>query len=273
MHEIPASLAEFATRELRGRGIEIRTGTRLERMSTSARATLSDRRARSRPARSAGPRACSRRRSCGELGLPLDAGRPDRDRRAPARARAGTRLGHRRRRRGAGPGPATQRAVPADRPARASARAGVVADNVAAALGGGRPRQFRYRTLGVFVDMGQHKAVATMLGLRLRGFPAWFAARTYHLPDAGHGAPAAADARLDRRPALRPRLGRARRSSGHPPTLGGLPRRPGRRRDRRRVDRAADELTFREGRRRRPAGRPSRSRERRRCTTSRATSG
>jgi NADH dehydrogenase len=29
--------------------------------------------------------------------------------------------------------------------------------------------------------MGQHQAVATMLGLRLRGFPAWFAARTYHL--------------------------------------------------------------------------------------------
>jgi NADH dehydrogenase len=29
--------------------------------------------------------------------------------------------------------------------------------------------------------MGQHKAVATILGVRLRGFPAWFAARTYHL--------------------------------------------------------------------------------------------
>ena len=29
--------------------------------------------------------------------------------------------------------------------------------------------------------MGQHKAVATMLGVRLRGFPAWFAARTYHV--------------------------------------------------------------------------------------------
>jgi NADH dehydrogenase len=43
------------------------------------------------------------------------------------------------------------------------------------------PKPFRYRTLGVFVDMGQHKAVATILGLRLRGFPAWFAARTYHL--------------------------------------------------------------------------------------------
>jgi NADH:ubiquinone reductase (H+-translocating) len=56
-----------------------------------------------------------------------------------------------------------------------------VGDNVAAALVGRKPRPFRYRTLGVFVDLGQHKAVATMLGLPLRGFPAWFAARTYHL--------------------------------------------------------------------------------------------
>ena len=32
MPEIPPSLAEFASRELRARGIELRTGTRLERM-------------------------------------------------------------------------------------------------------------------------------------------------------------------------------------------------------------------------------------------------
>ena len=38
-----------------------------------------------------------------------------------------------------------------------------------------------YRTLGVFVDMGRNKAVASILGIPLRGFPAWFAARTYHL--------------------------------------------------------------------------------------------
>ena len=55
----------------------------------------------------------------------------------------------------------------------------MVADNVAAVLGGRRARRFRYRTLGVFVDMGRHKAVATMLGVRLRGFVAWFAA--YHM--------------------------------------------------------------------------------------------
>jgi NADH dehydrogenase len=57
----------------------------------------------------------------------------------------------------------------------------VTGDNVAAALKSGKPRPFRYRTLGVFVDLGRHKAVATILGVRLRGFPAWFAARTYHL--------------------------------------------------------------------------------------------
>jgi len=57
----------------------------------------------------------------------------------------------------------------------------VVGHNVAATLAGRKLRKFRYRTLGVFVDMGQHQAVATMMGLRLSGFPAWFAARTYHL--------------------------------------------------------------------------------------------
>jgi NADH:quinone reductase (non-electrogenic) len=29
--------------------------------------------------------------------------------------------------------------------------------------------------------MGRHQAVAEMLRVRIRGFPAWFAARTYHL--------------------------------------------------------------------------------------------
>jgi NADH dehydrogenase len=42
-------------------------------------------------------------------------------------------------------------------------------------------RKFKYKTLGVFVDLGRNKAVAVMMGVRLTGFPAWFAARTYHL--------------------------------------------------------------------------------------------
>jgi NADH dehydrogenase len=56
-----------------------------------------------------------------------------------------------------------------------------VATNVAAALGAGRPKPFTYKTLGVFVDMGHRKAVAETVGIRWRGFPAWFLARTYHL--------------------------------------------------------------------------------------------
>jgi len=80
------------------------------------------------------------------------------------------------------PDPAKCGAQPSPPTAQHAIRQGrVVADNLAATLAGGRLRRFRYRTLGVFVDMGQHKAVATMLGLRLRGFAAWFAARTYHL--------------------------------------------------------------------------------------------
>ncbi|MDP9400858.1 MAG: hypothetical protein M3P39_07945 [Actinomycetota bacterium] len=51
------------------------------------------------------------------------------------------------------------------------------ARNVAAALGRGRRSPFRYRTLGVFVDMGNREAVASTLGVRWRGLPAC----TYHL--------------------------------------------------------------------------------------------
>src|SRR5205085_265079 len=43
------------------------------------------------------------------------------------------------------------------------------ARNVAASLGRGRIQPFRYRTLGVFVDMGRGEAVAQTIGLRWRG--------------------------------------------------------------------------------------------------------
>jgi NADH dehydrogenase len=80
------------------------------------------------------------------------------------------------------PDPAQRRKAPSPQTCQHALRQGRVAgSNVAAVLAGRKPRPFRYRTLGVFVDMGRNKAVATVLGLRLRGFPAWFAARTYHL--------------------------------------------------------------------------------------------
>jgi NADH:ubiquinone reductase (H+-translocating) len=178
MPEIPASLAEFATRELRGRGIEIRTGTLLEEV-TERTARLST--GETVPTRTvcwtAGvkPPAVVRR-----LGLPLtDAGRIDVD--ATMRV-AGQECVWAIGDSAAVPDPAQKGQRPSPPTAQHAVRQGrVVADNVAACISGGDLRRFRYRTLGVFVDMGQHKAVATVVGVRLRGFPAWFAARTYHL--------------------------------------------------------------------------------------------
>jgi NADH dehydrogenase len=57
----------------------------------------------------------------------------------------------------------------------------VTARNIVAAVEGREPARFTYRTLGVFVDLGRGKAVASVLRLQFRGFPAWFLARGYHL--------------------------------------------------------------------------------------------
>jgi NADH dehydrogenase len=57
----------------------------------------------------------------------------------------------------------------------------VAARNIAADLGHGTTRPFRYRTAGMVAELGQRSAVALTLGVRWRGLPAWIIARTYHL--------------------------------------------------------------------------------------------
>jgi NADH dehydrogenase len=178
MPEIAPSLAEFATRELRSRGIEIRTGTRLEEVGKDFATISTGERIPTRTVCwTAGVKATPVVR---ELGLELgESGRIAVDRTLRVKGRENVwAIGDA----AAVPDPAqkNQRACPPT--AQHAVRQGrLAADNVASALGHGRTRKFRYRTLGVFVDMGQHKAVANMAGLKLRGFPAWFAARTYHL--------------------------------------------------------------------------------------------
>ena len=178
MQEISPSLAAFAERELRGRGIEIRTSTRIESIDAVS-ATLSD--GERVPTRTvcwtAGvkPPAVVER-----LGLPLTDGRrieTDATMRVIGRENVWA-IGDS----AAVPDPARHRKSPTPPTAQHALRQGkVVAENVAKVLRGRRPRAFRYRTLGVFVDMGRNQAVAQMLGVRLRGLPAWFAARTYHM--------------------------------------------------------------------------------------------
>lgn len=53
--------------------------------------------------------------------------------------------------------------------------------NVLAAIAGREEEPFRYEALGSLCSLGRYKGVAVVMGVRLRGFPAWFLARTYHL--------------------------------------------------------------------------------------------
>ncbi|MGZ8600641.1 MAG: NAD(P)/FAD-dependent oxidoreductase, partial [Actinomycetota bacterium] len=56
-----------------------------------------------------------------------------------------------------------------------------LARNLTAWLEGGRLEPFTHRNIGAVCSLGRYKGVAVVWGLRLKGFPAWFAHRTYHL--------------------------------------------------------------------------------------------
>ncbi len=178
MLEIPPSLAEFAAKELRGRGMEIRTGTMINSIEAGAAELSTGERIPTRTVCwTAGVKPAP---VVAKLGLPLNEhGRIEVDRTMHVAGHDNVwAIGDA----AAVPDPAKKGRAASPPTAQHALRQGkVVADNVAAAIRGNKPRPFRYRTLGVFVDMGRHKAVATMFGVRLRGFPAWFAARTYHM--------------------------------------------------------------------------------------------
>lgn len=178
MPEIHPGLAEFAAGELRSRGIDIRTSTTVAAV-TDTSVTLSS--GEEIPCRTlvwtAGVRPSP---VIAKLGLPVDErGRIPTDEYLRVPGFDGVwAIGDS----AAVPDPATGGKRPTPPTAQHALRQGRLAgSNVAAALGHGHLKKFTYKTLGVFVDMGRHQAVAEMLRVRVRGFPAWFAARTYHL--------------------------------------------------------------------------------------------
>jgi NADH dehydrogenase len=178
MPEISPDLAEFAVRELRGRGIEIRTETTLEEL-TATTARLSD--GEVVPARTCVWTAGVRPHPVVErLGLPLDERgriRVDQTMRVEGRSDVWA-IGDA----AAVPDPAKKGQAPCPPTCQHALRQGRrVAQNVAATLGSGRVRPFTYKTLGVFVDMGQGEAVASTIGIKWRGRRAWLLARSYHL--------------------------------------------------------------------------------------------
>jgi NADH dehydrogenase len=60
-------------------------------------------------------------------------------------------------------------------------QARVLADNVIAALRGQPLREYRHKYVGSVASLGLHKGVANVYGRKLKGYPAWFMHRVYHL--------------------------------------------------------------------------------------------
>jgi NADH dehydrogenase len=177
MPEIPAPLADFATRELRGRGIAIRTSTTLDAVSADA-ATLSG--GEVIPTRTLVWTAGVKPHPViARLGLPLDDGgriKVDATLRVEGQDSVWA-LGDA----AAVPDPAKKGSSTPPTAQHALRQGKTAGRNVAAAIGNGKIKPFKFKTKGVFVDMGQGQAVATTLGIRWRGVPAWWLARSYHL--------------------------------------------------------------------------------------------
>jgi len=177
MPEIGPDLAAFAETELRSRGIEIRTSTTLEEV-TADTARLSDGEVvRSRTVVwTAGVKPAP---VVERLGLPLGRGgriEVDATMRVPGVDGVWA-IGD-----AAGvPDPARKGEACPPTAQHALRQGKRVARNVAAALGTGRVRPFTFKTKGVFVDMGRYQAVASTMGIKWRGVPAWWLARSYHL--------------------------------------------------------------------------------------------
>jgi NADH:ubiquinone reductase (H+-translocating) len=60
-------------------------------------------------------------------------------------------------------------------------QAKLIADNIIAMLRGGEPKVYAHKNVGSVASLGLHKGVAQVYGIKVKGWPAWFMHRTYHL--------------------------------------------------------------------------------------------
>lgn len=60
-------------------------------------------------------------------------------------------------------------------------QARVLADNLLSTLRAGRLEEYQHRHVGSVASLGLYKGVAYIYGMNVKGFPAWFMHRTYHL--------------------------------------------------------------------------------------------
>jgi len=177
--EVDEGLAEYALQQLRGRGIDIRMGTRVEEAHADAVVLSTGERIPTRTlVWTAGVKAHP---SLANLNLPLDErGRVKVDRYMRVEGMQGVWA--------AGdcaavPDPRFEDGRPCPPTAQHAVRQGpLVARNMAAELGIGEgPQPFTYEAKAAFVNLGRYKAVGQLAQQRFKGFPAWWMARTYHI--------------------------------------------------------------------------------------------
>ncbi len=173
--EIDLKLAEYAMRELRGRGIEIRLGTTLESVeATNVRLSTGEVLPTRTVVWTAGVRPHP---SLEHLSVPLD----DRGR---------VKVDDQLRVEGsehvwsfgdcaAAPEPGGGTSPPTAQHAIRQAK--VAAQNIAAELGVGERQRFTYKSSTAFVNLGRYKAVGRIGRYTFSGFLAWWLARSYHL--------------------------------------------------------------------------------------------
>ena len=176
--EVPIDLADYAVRQLRGRGIDIRLGTRIEEAAEDSTLLSTGERVPTRTlVWTAGVKPHP---SLASLALPLDeTGRVRVDERMRVEGASGVwAIGDC----AAVPHPdGAGRACPPTA-AMAVRQGPAVAHNIAAELGVDvRPRNFAYKGREAFVNLGRYKAVGKIDRLKFRGFVAWWMARTYHM--------------------------------------------------------------------------------------------
>ena len=177
--EVDLPLAEYAIQELRGRGIDVRLGTRLDEAGADF-ATLSTGE-RIPTTTIVWTTGVAPHPSLRNLSLPLDeTGRVQVDEYLRVEGMQGVWAA------GdcaAAPDPRYSDGRPCPPTAQHAVRQGpIAARNMAAELGIGHgPVPFTYKANASFVNLGRYKAVGQLAKQRFRGFPAWWLARTYHV--------------------------------------------------------------------------------------------
>jgi NADH dehydrogenase len=173
--EIDLKLADYAVRELRGRGIEVRLGTTLEAVDAdSARLSTGETVPTKTVVWTAGVRPHP---SLARLSVPLDEqGRVRVDDQLRVEGLQGVwAIGDC----AAVPEPGGGFAPPTAQHGIRQAK--VAAANVASALAGDPPARYRYSSRTGFVNLGRYKGVGRIGPRTFSGFAAWWMARTYHL--------------------------------------------------------------------------------------------